>query len=109
MSPSFTCNLLYDVNNVYGDAGSDQCIDLEEHLARFRLLTTEYPEWRLKSVSQNTEADEKNGGAEMFQVLEVTGHPPGLVTHTIIVLDFQFWEGRWLCLRKRAARGVEIE
>lgn len=107
MAPTFTCNILYDVNNVYGDATPDQFLDLEEHLARFKRMTTEYPEWRLKLLSQNTEVDEKNGRAEIFHVLEVTGHPPGLVTHTVLSLDFRLLDGKWWCMRKRAVRGVD--
>lgn len=107
MAPTFTCNILYDTNNVYGDVTSEQFIDLDEHLARFKRITTEYPEWRLRLLSQNTRVDEKNDRAEIFHVLEVTGHPPGLVTQTVLSLDFRLFDGKWWCMRKRAVRGVD--
>ncbi|KAK4501706.1 hypothetical protein PRZ48_007515 [Zasmidium cellare] len=60
MSPNFTCNILYDVNDIYGErASTPQLLDLDEHLARFRRMTTEHPEWRLKLLSRNTEVDER--------------------------------------------------
>ncbi|KAF2172789.1 hypothetical protein M409DRAFT_16750 [Zasmidium cellare ATCC 36951] len=92
MAPSFTCNILYDVNNVYGDTTntSQRLLDLDEHLARFKRMTTEYPEWRLKLLSQNIEVDVGKGRAEIFHVLEITGHPPGLVTQTVLAMEFDF-------------------
>ena len=60
-------------------------------------------------MQQKTDLHKKKKSAEIFQVLEVTGHPPGLVTHIVWVVLFQLLEGRWWLVRKRAARGVELE
>lgn len=115
MAPDFTCNILYDTNSKTSSTDDEPPrletdvegrIDLEGNLARFRRLTKEFPEWRLDLVDQSTSIDEDGRKADVFQTLDVMGLPPGIVTRTVLVVEYEEREGVWWCVGNRAVRGM---
>ncbi|KAK5166048.1 uncharacterized protein LTR77_008309 [Saxophila tyrrhenica] len=66
-----------------------------EHMATFRVIQTESPDYHMRPVSLTVDVDRGLDGANAFIVAEISGRPPGVKRESLGVLRWELKPEGW--------------
>lgn len=79
----------------------------ETHADVLRSFVDKFPNYHLEIQAMFTEVSKRHDSAQVYINLETFGYPRGILLHTVLILEFRFVVGYWMCVNCKGMRGME--
>ncbi|KAI5358040.1 Putative NTF2-like domain superfamily protein [Septoria linicola] len=104
--PLFRRKASYWVAEVTAGLAS-KTLTCEEFVEAIKARTTAHPNYKLRAIDFATTVDERNGHAEIFANMEVSGGWDGVVVPNVTVCEYHKIDGKWYHVAHRTMPGMD--